>query len=139
MEGSREEVREEQRKMATAAAAAAEAEAPKIVWNENQRRFETEDKEAYIEYVLRNDGKVMDLVHTYVPRSKRGLGMASHLCVAALNHAKSHSISIVPTCSYVSASPLFSSIFSFFFLGLFNFCSLWSVLFDLGVPLYLDL
>lgn len=140
MEGSREEVREEQRKMATAgAAAAAQAEAPKIVWNENQRRFETEDKEAYIEYVLRNDGKVMDLVHTYVPRSKRGLGMASHLCVAALNHAKSHSISIVPTCSYVSASPLFSSIFSFFFLGLFNFCSLWSVLFDLGVPLYLDL
>lgn len=139
MEGSREEVREEQRKMATAAAAAAEAEAPKIVWNENQRRFETEDKEAYIEYVLRNGGKVMDLVHTYVPRSKRGLGMASHLCVAALNHAKSHSISIVPTCSYVSASPLFSSIFSFFFLGLFNFCSLWSVLFDLGVPLYLDL
>lgn len=126
--------------MATAgAAAAAQAEAPKIVWNENQRRFETEDKEAYIEYVLRNDGKVMDLVHTYVPRSKRGLGMASHLCVAALNHAKSHSISIVPTCSYVSASPLFSSIFSFFFLGLFNFCSLWSVLFDLGVPLYLDL
>ncbi|OAY58280.1 acetyltransferase At1g77540 [Manihot esculenta] len=89
--------------MATAgAAAAAQAEAPKIVWNENQRRFETEDKEAYIEYVLRNDGKVMDLVHTYVPRSKRGLGMASHLCVAALNHAKSHSISIVPTCSYVS-------------------------------------
>lgn len=140
MEGSREEVREEQRKMATAgAAAAAQAEAPKIVWNENQRRFETEDKEAYIEYVLRNGGKVMDLVHTYVPRSKRGLGMASHLCVAALNHAKSHSISIVPTCSYVSASPLFSSIFSFFFLGLFNFCSLWSVLFDLGVPLYLDL
>ncbi|KAJ9146292.1 hypothetical protein P3X46_028575 [Hevea brasiliensis] len=87
--------------MATTAAAA-EAKAPKIVWNENQRRFETEDKEAYIEYVLRSDGKVMDLAHTYVPRSKRGLGMASHLCVAALSHAKSHSMSIIPTCSYVS-------------------------------------
>eukprot|EP00258_Populus_trichocarpa_P019113 XP_006383585.2 LOW QUALITY PROTEIN: acetyltransferase At1g77540 [Populus trichocarpa] len=59
----------------------------------------TEDKEAYIEYVLVNDGKVMDIahlcaiLHTYVPRSKRGLGMASHLCVAAFDH---------PTCSYVS-------------------------------------
>ncbi|KAF2296720.1 hypothetical protein GH714_001427 [Hevea brasiliensis] len=76
--------------------ATAETESPKIVWNENERRFETEDKKAYIEYVLRNNGKVMDLVHTYVPRSKRGLGMASHLCVAALNHAKSHSMSIIP-------------------------------------------
>ncbi|KAJ0024030.1 acetyltransferase At1g77540-like [Pistacia vera] len=77
-------------------------EAPKIVWNEGNNRFETQDKLAYIQYVLRENGKVMDLVHTYVPSSKRGLGLASHLCVAAFNHAKSHSISIIPTCSYVS-------------------------------------
>ncbi|GAV71966.1 hypothetical protein CFOL_v3_15455 [Cephalotus follicularis] len=78
-------------------------EAPKIVWNETQHRFETEDKKAYIEYVLRgSDNKVMDLVHTYVPTSKRGLGLASHLTVAAFNHAKSHSLSVIPTCSYVS-------------------------------------
>jgi predicted GNAT family acetyltransferase len=74
------------------------------VRNEAQHRFETEDKKAYIEYVLRNDGKVMDLVHTFVPSSKRGLGLASHLCVAAFNHAKFHSISVIPTCSYVSVS-----------------------------------
>uniref|UniRef100_A0A6M2ECH8 N-acetyltransferase domain-containing protein n=1 Tax=Populus davidiana TaxID=266767 RepID=A0A6M2ECH8_9ROSI len=91
--------------MAAASATAASAtEGPRIVWNEKQRRFETEDKEAYIEYVLVNDGKVMDILHTYVPRSKRGLGMASHLCVAAFDHAKSHSMSIIPTCSYVSVS-----------------------------------
>ncbi|KAJ6930627.1 hypothetical protein NC652_014224 [Populus alba x Populus x berolinensis] len=89
--------------MASASATAASAtEGPRIVWNEKQRRFETEDKEAYIEYVLVNDGKVMDILHTFVPRSKRGLGMASHLCVAAFDHAKSHSMSIIPTCSYVS-------------------------------------
>lgn len=83
-------------------------EAPKIVWNESNNRFETQDKLAYIQYVLRENGKVMDLVHTYVPSSKRGLGLASHLCVAAFNHAKSHSISIIPTCSYVSVcSPFF--------------------------------
>jgi predicted GNAT family acetyltransferase len=104
----------------TASATAASAtEGPRIVWNEKQRRFETEDKEAYIEYVLVNDGKVMDILHTYVPRSKRGLGMASHLCVAAFDHAKSHSMSIIPTCSYVSVSSIILLVslsgFSFFF------------------------
>ncbi|KAI5355276.1 hypothetical protein L3X38_008171 [Prunus dulcis] len=87
--------------MATPAASSA-AEAPKFVWNEAKRRFESEDQKAYIEYVLRENGKVMDLVHTFVPSSKRGLGLASHLCVAAFNHAKSNSISVIPTCSYVS-------------------------------------
>ncbi|KAJ7965555.1 Acetyltransferase [Quillaja saponaria] len=78
------------------------SEAPKIVWNETQHRFETEDELAYIQYVLRGNGKVMDLVHTFVPSSKRGLGLASLLCVAAFDHAKSRSLSIIPTCSYVS-------------------------------------
>ncbi|XP_054788930.1 acetyltransferase At1g77540 isoform X2 [Prosopis cineraria] len=75
---------------------------PKIVWNERQHKFETEDKEAYIQYVLRNDDKVMDLIHTFVPSSKRGLGLASHLCVSAFQHAQSHSLLVIPTCSYVS-------------------------------------
>ncbi|XP_028775021.1 acetyltransferase At1g77540 [Neltuma alba] len=75
---------------------------PKIVLNERQHKFETEDKESYIQYVLRNDGKVMDLIHTFVPSSKRSLGLASHLCVAAFRHAQSHSLSVIPTCSYVS-------------------------------------
>ncbi|XP_062098510.1 acetyltransferase At1g77540-like isoform X2 [Humulus lupulus] len=85
-------------------------EDPKIVWNEAQRRFETEDKKAYLEYVVRErereeDGKgkvVMELLHTFVPPSKRGLGLASHLCVAAFNHAKSRSLAIIPTCTYIS-------------------------------------
>lgn len=78
------------------------ADAPKIVWNKGKQRFETEDHEAFIEYRMRNNGKVMDLVHTYVPSSKRGLGLASLLCVAAFEHASSHYISVFPSCSYVS-------------------------------------
>ncbi|KAL4570396.1 hypothetical protein LXL04_026048 [Taraxacum kok-saghyz] len=35
-------------------------------------------------------------------RSKRGLGLASHLAVAAFNHAQSNSLSVIPTCSYIS-------------------------------------
>lgn len=73
-----------------------------IVWNEKERKFETRDREAYIEYDLRGAGKVMDLVHTYVPPSKRGLGLAAHLCVAAFSHAEAQSLSVIPTCSYVS-------------------------------------
>lgn len=106
--------REREREMAMKS----ETEIPNIVWNESKRRFETEDKVAYVEYVVRENGKVMDLVHTYVPSSKRGLGLASHLCVAAFNHAKSHSMSIIPTCSYVSVS-FFFSLFSF--PGFFSF------------------
>ncbi|MBA0734597.1 hypothetical protein Gogos_018497 [Gossypium gossypioides] len=92
--------------MAASSATGASPEAPKIVWNETQRRFETEDKKAYIEYVLRHDGKVMDIIHTFVPSSKRGMGLASHLCVAAFHHANSHSLSIIPSCSYVSCCEL---------------------------------
>ncbi|XP_060212800.1 acetyltransferase At1g77540 [Lycium barbarum] len=77
-------------------------EAPKIVWSERVLRFETEDKEAYLEYEMRHGGRVMDILHTYVPPSKRGLGLASHLCIAAFSHAQSHPLYVIPTCSYVS-------------------------------------
>ncbi|KAK3417944.1 hypothetical protein EUGRSUZ_H03927 [Eucalyptus grandis] len=56
-------------------------EGPKMVWNQPQQRFETEDKKAYL---------------------RGGLGLASHLCVSAFRHAKTNSMSVVPTCSYVS-------------------------------------
>lgn len=97
-------------------------EVPKIVWNEGQHKLETADKKAYVQYVLRDNGKVMDLVHTYVPSSMRGQGMASHLCVAAFNHAKSHSLSVIPTCSYVSVSHFlrFSFLYMYCILGLFS-------------------
>ncbi|KAI5653311.1 hypothetical protein M9H77_30498 [Catharanthus roseus] len=82
----------------------AKPEGPKIVWNEKENKFETEDKEAYLQYELINGGKVMDITHTFVPPSKRGLGIASHLCFSAFSHAQANSLSVIPTCSYVSVS-----------------------------------
>lgn len=79
-----------------------EVEKNRIVWNEKDKKFETIDKVAYLEYEVR--GKVIDITHTYVPPSKRGLGLAAHLCVAAFSHAQNHSLSVIPTCSYVSVS-----------------------------------
>ncbi|XP_071690433.1 acetyltransferase At1g77540 [Rutidosis leptorrhynchoides] len=87
--------------MATGTSGAAAA-LPKIVLNEKQKKFETEDKKAYLECELINGGKVMDIIHTFVPSSKRGLGLASHLSVAAFNYAQSNSLSVIPTCSYIS-------------------------------------
>lgn len=88
---------------------------PKIVWNEREGKFETEDKQAFLQYYLRDltaaDGPqgekkkkttVIDMAHTFVPASKRGLGLAGHLCVAAFDHARRHSLLVLPTCSYVS-------------------------------------
>lgn len=106
------------------------AEAPKIVWNERGQRFETEDKQAYAEYVVRGGGKVMDIVHTYVPSTKRGLGLASLLCVSAFTHAQSHSMSVVPTCSYVSVSIFYppTCIIRFCFLGFAQFGGFYKIL-----------
>ncbi|XP_038986633.1 acetyltransferase At1g77540-like isoform X2 [Phoenix dactylifera] len=84
------------------AAEAAAADTPVIVWNEKDGRFETEDKEAFLQYHLRDRRRRMDMVHTYVPRSKRGLGLAARLCVAAFTHAQRHSLLVIPSCSYIS-------------------------------------
>ncbi|XP_039117153.1 acetyltransferase At1g77540-like [Dioscorea cayenensis subsp. rotundata] len=81
---------------------------PAIFWNEKEERFETEDKQAFLQYHLRdvsvdNSTKtVMDMVHTFVPRSKRGMGLAAILCSAAFDHAQRHSMVVIPTCSYIS-------------------------------------
>ncbi|KAG2566249.1 acetyltransferase At1g77540-like [Panicum virgatum] len=86
-----------------------------IVWREDAGRFETPDGEAFLQYHLLPGGgrggggappaaaaAVMDMVHTYVPRSKRGQGLAARLCDAAFAHARGRGMRVVPTCSYIS-------------------------------------
>uniref|UniRef100_A0A0E0KQT0 N-acetyltransferase domain-containing protein n=1 Tax=Oryza punctata TaxID=4537 RepID=A0A0E0KQT0_ORYPU len=90
-----------------------------VLWREEARRFETPDGEAYLQYRLlaqprsssSDDGgataaAVMDMVHTYVPGSKRGRGLAARLCDAAFAHARRHGMRVLPTCSYISETYL---------------------------------
>lgn len=76
-------------------------ESESIVWREDAGKFQTPDGEAFLEYRLPSPA-VMDVVHTYVPRSKRGQGLAARLCDAAFAHARERGMRVVPTCSYVS-------------------------------------
>ncbi|CAL5032072.1 unnamed protein product [Urochloa decumbens] len=72
-----------------------------IMWREDAGRFETPDGEAFLEYRLPSPA-VMDMVHTFVRRSKRGQGLAARLCDAAFAHARDRGMRVVPTCSYIS-------------------------------------
>jgi predicted GNAT family acetyltransferase len=88
-------------------------EAAKVVWSPEERRFASEDGLAYLAYTMRKPAtgagqggepakEVMDLLHTYVPAKKRGLGLAGELCKAAFAHAREHKLLVSPSCSYVS-------------------------------------
>lgn len=98
-----------------------EAAEDSIVWREEARRFETPDGRAFLQYRLvalprASSGgatpasAAMDMVHTYVPGSKRGRGLASRLCDAAFAHARRHGLRVIPTCSYISVINLSSSL-----------------------------
>lgn len=98
-----------------------EAAEDSIVWREEARRFETPDGRAFLQYRLvalprASSGgatpasAAMVMVHTYVPGSKRGRGLASRLCDAAFAHARRHGLRVIPTCSYISVINLSSSL-----------------------------
>ncbi len=74
-----------------------------IVHNLAARRFETtvEGYTAVLEYEER--GKALAFTHTYVPVELRGRGVAAELTAAALAHARSRGVRVVPECSYVAA------------------------------------
>jgi predicted GNAT family acetyltransferase len=79
------------------------ASASAVVWDAAKLRFATPDGVAYLQYALKSEEEsAMDIVHTFVPPSKRGLGIAALLCDAAFRHAKQHGFSVIPTCTYVS-------------------------------------
>jgi len=72
--------------------------------NESRHRFEVETDGgiAVLEYSEPRPG-VLDLLHTAVPRTARGAGVADALVRTALEFARDHGQKIIPACPYVAS------------------------------------
>lgn len=67
---------------------------------EDLRRFEVqvEGHTAYLTYIIR--GRIMDIIHTYVPRPIRDRGIAAALVEAAYNYCIEEKLYCQATCPY---------------------------------------
>ena len=54
---------------------------------------------AHLKYLVRGD--VLDLVHTKVPQEAEGQGVGAALAKAALDHARSEGMKVIPSCPFV--------------------------------------
>lgn len=61
----------------------------------------TEHGTALLKYVPR--GAALDLVHTEVPPAVEGQGIGMSLARAALEHARSQKLQVIPSCPFVKA------------------------------------
>ena len=73
-----------------------------VLHDQAGRRFcvKLQGYEACLMYRLAD--KQIDLYHTYVPEIFRGRGIAEKLCKAAFEYAKANTLTVIPSCSYVS-------------------------------------
>ena len=74
----------------------------KVTQQVTNGRFEIESdgNVAYLEYALA--GKVLELIHTEVPDSMRGRGVASELAQSALQWAREHDVKVDVICPLVA-------------------------------------
>uniref|UniRef100_A0A7R9YET2 N-acetyltransferase domain-containing protein n=1 Tax=Pinguiococcus pyrenoidosus TaxID=172671 RepID=A0A7R9YET2_9STRA len=66
----------------------------------------SEGPEAFVEYEMdsgEDSGSIMDITHTFVPPEYRGKGVAGVLCQAAFEYCRENSLTVRPSCSYVSS------------------------------------
>jgi len=77
-------------------------EEQKIIDNPAHHRFEMDlgDDMAFIEYTHFKGGIV--IMHTYVPESHRGQGIASRMIRQALEYIKAHNIPLIVYCPAVN-------------------------------------
>jgi predicted GNAT family acetyltransferase len=66
-------------------------------------RFHADVDGGEAECVYRLAGKLMNIVHTEVPRQAEGRGIAAALVRAALAHARAMGWRVRPSCSYVGS------------------------------------
>ena len=74
-----------------------------VTHNAAETRFEAlvDGQLAICDYQIEGDRIVF--THTFVPSELRGRGVAQKLVRVALDYARTHSLKVVPACSYVAA------------------------------------
>lgn len=68
---------------------------------QHQFRLEHQGHSARLLYAL--DGSTMTITHTQVPEAIAGQGIAAQLTRAALEHARSAGLAVLPQCSYTQS------------------------------------
>jgi len=73
--------------------------------NELAKQFEwhIEGKIAKVQYDFSSDKKRIFLIHTEVPTALEGMGVASRLVKAVLDHIEDKGWKLVPLCPYVKS------------------------------------
>ena len=74
-----------------------------VIRNEAQHRFELTIDGQTAELVYKLKPGVITLVHTEVPESLQGRGLAGQLAAAGLNFAREQHLRVVPECPFVAA------------------------------------
>jgi predicted GNAT family acetyltransferase len=71
--------------------------------NEQESRFETtvDGEVAVAEYY--REGNTITFTHTIVPEQMEGKGIAGAIVKAALEHARSEKLEVVPQCAFVAS------------------------------------
>jgi uncharacterized protein len=74
-----------------------------VTHNRGQHRFEIPlgAELALLQY-REHDGSI-DLIHTEVPQSHQGQGLADKLAKAALDYARQNQLRVIPSCKFVRA------------------------------------
>lgn len=76
---------------------------PTVTHNAAAGQFEAQTTHglAVLKYAVR--GEALDLAHTAVPRDEEGQGIGTALAQAALEHARSEGVKVIPTCPFVAS------------------------------------
>ncbi len=79
------------------------ASAIEVIHNERAHRFEAVVDGELARADYRREGDVLYMVHTEVPGTLRGRGIAAAVVRGAFDYAREHGLQIAPVCSYVRA------------------------------------
>ena len=84
----------------------AATDAPVVTDNAARSRYELHvgtELAGYVDYLLRDHGTVISLVHTQVMPAFQGAHLATHLARYSLDDARGRGLGVLPFCPYINS------------------------------------